>query len=507
MPQSPGDVRSLRRSLEARGPLVARIGQELSIRADFLPEAAVKDLLLLNVDAPPASWTDISRVVAAELGQPPERLFERINTSPFSADALTQVHLAVTHLGERVAVRVQRPGAVAELDRQLAHLDQIHSLLDAIDGCQPPEIGVLRAELTNAMHASLDFERTARNLALFETMLPLSGLRLPLPYAEYSATLVLTTEYLEGVPLDELLASLAEGAAPFGELEIDGARLGDNLVRAALQQAFGGRPFPVALTPAGLVVLADDVVGVVDLGRVDEIDAADLQRLLSFVTAVYNADTTRTVAAAVDLLDGPLVGRDAFREDFVEEARRWRQQVALDEQDGAATLRHHLHAVIQLSSRHGLVLAPPVVDGARALLTAEAAAGLISPSSGLASVGRSFFVREQIKMLVREFSLGSLEGLGLDVVGLATESPGQVQRLVADLAEDRFVFRVSATESPADRAAANRRARLLAAAIIFVGMAILVVRGADAGVFATVVLGVLAASALTVVGVLWARLK
>ena len=483
-----------------------KIGQELSIRADFLPESVARDLLLLRATAPPASWAEISQVIAADLGQPPETLFDRINTSPISTDALAQVHIALTPDGERVAVKVQRPGALAQLDRELDHLDQIHDALVAIDGSHPPELAVLRGDLTHALHASLDFERAARNLAHLESLPELTGLRLPRPYAEYCGSAVLTTEHLDGLPLDELLASLADGPSPFDDLDMDRRRLADNLVRTALQQAFAGRPFPVALPPARLVVMRDDVIGVVDVGRVDEIDEADLQRLLTFVSAVYNADTTRTVAAAVDLLDGPPAARDAFREGFLDESRRWRQQVTGDEQGGPESLKHHLRATVQLANLHGMSLAPPVRDGVRALLTAETVAGLITPEAGLASVGRSFFVREQIKVLVRELSLASLEGLGLDLVGLATEAPGQLQGLVADLAEDRFVFRVSATESSTDRAAANRRTRLVVAAILFVGIAVLVA-GTDGAVLATVILGVLAAAALTLVGVLWARLR
>lgn len=498
----------LRGALESFGPLSVKIGRELSLRADFLPDAAIRDLLLLDGEVRPESWDVISGVISEDLGRAPEQLFERVKPSPFASDGLTQIHHAVTRGGESVAVKVQRPDALAGLERQLKNLDRVHSKLEAIEGCHPPDIDVLRGELANALHGALDFDHAARNMTLLESAAPLANLRLPVVYPEYSGSLVLSSEYLDGVPLDKLLNALADGdTSPFEIFGLDGEELGDNLVCTTLQQAFAPRPFSVSPIPANLVAMAGNVVGVVDVGQVDKIDTADLKRFLALVHAVHHADTARTIDAAVDLVDGPVSGREAFRDDFIEESRRWRQQTTLDDQDDAEVIKHQLRTILQLSLRHDLTMSPPVVAGSRTLIVADTIATLLSRGSGLASVGRPFFAREQIKVLARELSLDSLQGFGLDVVGLATEAPGQVQRLVGELADDRFIFRVSTTESPTDRTAANRRARLVTAAIIFVGLALLTARAADVGVALTVIFAVLAGAVLAVIGVLWAGLE
>src|SRR6185503_1943589 len=84
-------------------------------------------LTKLQEKAPPLSAEAAARVVGEELGAPPEEVFASWERQPFAAASIGQVHRALTHGGESVAVKVQYPGIDKAIENDLKSL----SLLEA----------------------------------------------------------------------------------------------------------------------------------------------------------------------------------------------------------------------------------------------------------------------------------------------------------------------------------------------------------------------------------------
>ena len=100
----------LRLVLEDLGPSFIKLGQLMSTRADLFPPEYIDELKKLQDRIPPIPFEEIRSVVEGELGQPLSEIFVDFIEESLAAASVAQVHLAQLKTGEKVAVKVIRPG-------------------------------------------------------------------------------------------------------------------------------------------------------------------------------------------------------------------------------------------------------------------------------------------------------------------------------------------------------------------------------------------------------------
>src|SRR5947209_7926539 len=104
----------LKAILEELGPTYIKVGQILSIRPDILPPEALFALRGLRDEVRPVSFDEIRPLIEDELGAPIDELFKDFSETPIGSASIGQVYTA-KHNGTRVAVKVQRPRARAQV--------------------------------------------------------------------------------------------------------------------------------------------------------------------------------------------------------------------------------------------------------------------------------------------------------------------------------------------------------------------------------------------------------
>src|SRR5689334_23938686 len=106
--------------LRLRG-LFIKVGQLISIMANFLPDAFREELERLQDQVPPRPYRDIEARVREEFGgRGPAELFAAFSPEPVASASIGQVHRARLASGEEVAVKVQYPDI-----EEMVQVDQI----------------------------------------------------------------------------------------------------------------------------------------------------------------------------------------------------------------------------------------------------------------------------------------------------------------------------------------------------------------------------------------------
>src|SRR5947199_487600 len=205
----------LREVLEELGPTFVKFGQLLSTRPDVVPPDLIAELRPLQDDVRPFPFEQAERVIEEALGNSLERMFLDFDPMPFAAASIGQVHHATLPNGRTVAVKVQRPDAVRQIEADLVLLYQAAKLVrERVRALDFVDARALVDEFARQIRQELDYRLEGRNAQTFHRNFAGDPhVHVPKVYWTYTRTRVLTLEWLQGTQLadvDRLPVSLEE---------------------------------------------------------------------------------------------------------------------------------------------------------------------------------------------------------------------------------------------------------------------------------------------------------
>jgi ubiquinone biosynthesis protein len=270
-----GPVR-LRLAMEELGGAWIKLGQMLAMRFDLLPAAYSDELFKLLNQVKPFPYEQVREIIRTELGEVPESAFHSFETESFAAASIGQVHRAVLHSGERVAVKVQRPGIRESLQADVDLMYAFGRVLDWTHLFGATKSRTVIDEFARWTADELDYQVEARQaVLLFEHADEEPGERIARIYREYSTSRVLTAELVEGIPLIDIIVAQRDGNVGYlAALRAHGYDL-DRVARQLdwnmLNQVYVFGYFHADLHPANLFVLPGNAIGYVDFGIVGQL--------------------------------------------------------------------------------------------------------------------------------------------------------------------------------------------------------------------------------------------
>ncbi|MFG3186448.1 ABC1 kinase family protein [Streptomyces nigra] len=188
-----------------------KFGQALSVFESALPEEIAGPyraaLTKLQEAAPPMPTRTVHAVLTERLGEDWRELFLEFEDKPAAAASIGQVHRGVWHDGREVAVKVQYPGAGEALLSDLNQLSRFARLLGPL--IPGMDIKPLISELKDRVSEELDYglEAQAQQAHAEEFA---DDPDVVVPAVVHQSDEVLITEWIDGVPLSEVISDGTE---------------------------------------------------------------------------------------------------------------------------------------------------------------------------------------------------------------------------------------------------------------------------------------------------------
>lgn len=415
--------------LASLGPTYIKLGQILSMRRDILPADYIAALERLQDDAPVLPFEQVRDQVAEGLGEPLEVLFAQFDETPLATASIAQTHLATTHDGDRVVVKVQRPGIAPILKGDVDLLYLGAQVLEAsIDEMRLVGPAAIVEEFERGLMEELNFQTELSNLMIARQNLdPERRMIAPRPHPELSCRTVLTMDFFEGRSVRKL-----ERESPLAKLVVE------EVLHAAFKQVFVDGFFHADPHAGNLLVNDEGVCCMIDLGLVGRLDADQRADIVTLILATIAGESS-TIARVLLKMGTPTqrVNLAELRAEIDRVRRTYLVVESLDDVDSAGFAQ----AFAAAAQRFRIRLAPEYALLVKAATTIEGLIRHLDPHVDLVGIGRPYAERimaERMnpKTLLREI-IGEAGGVGALLRGL----PAQLDQILHDVETGNLQFR------------------------------------------------------------------
>lgn len=363
----------LARALQEAGPSFIKLGQALSTRSDLLGEELAADLSHLQDSLPPFSGAEARAAIAEEFGRPVEEIFSHFEDEAVAAASIAQVHFAVTTEGREVAVKVLRPDIEGAFHGDLDLFFWVAEMLEAtrpeLRRLKPRESVQTLAETVD-MEMDLRFEASAA-AEMWENFKDDPHFSVPKVDWTRTGRRVMTTERVEGVPLDDRAAILKAGHDPEEVLQKAAA--------AFFFQIFRDGFFHGDLHPGNLFVRPDGNIVAVDFGIMGRVDHTTRRFLGEMLVSFLDRDYRR--AAEVHFEAGWVPAHRSV--DSFTQACRSIAEPILDLPQNEISIARLLGQLFQITETFEMETQPQLLLLQKTMLVAEGTGRTLAPEANM----------------------------------------------------------------------------------------------------------------------------
>jgi ubiquinone biosynthesis protein len=303
----------VRMALTELGTTFIKLGQILSTRADLVGPELARELSELQSGTPADTPAAVVQTITEEFGRHPDALFSSFDTRAFASASIGQVHWAKLLDGTKVVVKVQHQGIEDRVRADMEILVELAKMAETYS----PELAqynpvTMAKEFRDTLLDELDFTREQRNLLRFsENFSDDTGIRFPRPHLERSTKRVLTMDALNVIKLADRAQLEAAGYDLVGL-----ARRGADMF---LKMVFRDGFYHADPHPGNMMVLTDQVIGVLDCGMVGRVDEELREQIEDLLVAAIDKDADRLLDTLTVLGElPPDFERSRLRSDVIE---------------------------------------------------------------------------------------------------------------------------------------------------------------------------------------------
>jgi ubiquinone biosynthesis protein len=309
----PDPVR-VRRALEDLGPSFIKLGQLMSTRGDIFPPEYIDEFIKLQDQVPPVPFKEIRELIEAELRQPLDQLFDRIDSDCMAAASVAQVHTAHLKSGEKVAVKAIRPGIHKRIRNDIQLMYFFAGKIEKkFDFGQVLGMNNLVKEFERTIFSELDMLTEAGHIERFtQSFADNKEIYIPKVYWQYTSKSVLVMEHISGIKMDNVAEIQRHGLDP-KEVAMIG-------LRSFSRQLMAAGIFHADPHPGNTIVMYDGRVSLVDFGIVGYLDEETMLQIahLFLGYAEHDYDMVMESFESAGLINPETMNLKSFRHDLKE---------------------------------------------------------------------------------------------------------------------------------------------------------------------------------------------
>ncbi|OGP30098.1 MAG: 2-polyprenylphenol 6-hydroxylase [Deltaproteobacteria bacterium GWC2_42_11] len=377
----------VRMLLEELGPVFVKLGQIVSIRADMLPPDWLEEFKKLQDMVPPFPFADVKKTVETSLKSPLSEKFKTFDETPCASASIAQVHYALLHDGNEVAVKVKRPGIDKTIEQDISVMYTIARLIDkyvpTFRRYRPTEVV---DEFKRVISKEQDFAVEGVNITRFHKMFEGDNtVQIPKVFWDYTTTDVLTMERIYGVPFDE--------SEKIKALGIDIKKLTTDALNAFFKQVFEFGVFHADLHPGNIFARQDGVIIYLDFGIIGRIDDS-VRRYLAGM--LYNLVKRDYRQMAVIHRDMGLISKDVDINEFEDVLREITEPI-FDKPLERIDISALLFRLIRTARRFNMRLQPNLLLLQKSMVIIEGVGRQLNPELNVWGIVKPMIYKWMIK--------------------------------------------------------------------------------------------------------------
>ncbi len=391
----------LRQTFERAGGTLVKIGQQMASRLDLLPLRYCEELSAMLDRFPPFPTEQAIAVIERTTGKKLDEIFSTFDPEPIGSASIACVYQAVLReTGEKVAVKVRRPGIRQLFEIDFRVLDVLGGLGEALTLIRSSTGRSVRDEFRNALASELDFRREARIQEIFERRARKANIRFfsaPKIYPEYCNDEVITQEFVSGMWMYEVLAGVEQNdpiaLARMAELNIDSKKLARRLLFMNIWGVFESLAFHADPHPANIVVRANSTLAFIDFGAAGYLDQPR-RDLYARMYESYHTENVWEMARMGMALNEPLPALDVNLVTRDVEKTLHNLMLAIKSKSAPwyeRTSASAWIAALRIIAKHHVTTPPDLLMYARSTLLYDTLAARLDPTIDFYKVGMRYF--------------------------------------------------------------------------------------------------------------------
>lgn len=432
----------LRRAFERNGGAFVKLGIHLSMRLDFMPWIYSNELSCMTDRMEPFPVAQAVATIERSLGKPLSAIFASFDPDPIDSSSVACVYQAFLQNGEKVVVKVRRPGIGEQFTSDLEAIDWLLSFAEFLTIFRPGFTQEMRLEFRNLLLEELDFVQEARRQDAFRRAAAKSRMNF---FSANRIHLNLTTEevmvneFASGIWLWELLAAVESGnenvLARAHEMNINPELVAKRLLWVNYWSWGENLFFHADPNPDNVIVSRDSSLYFINFTSTGTLSRTKRQALRKNLNYAYERDPLNMARATLVLLE-PLPPIDLIELTQELETYNWQMLYSLEAAPHSVSWQERTSAIqwagmMQLVRKYGIVIDIHILRLIRSTLLFESMAARLHRRIDFVEQYQKFerYRAEQARRRVTDSILDQMDGKGseqmvirLDRIAHAAES-------------------------------------------------------------------------------------